>query len=709
MASSLARTLSSPFTSKTAQGVRKFMSLQASNAQKVLTADIQELFRERSATRKRKKIVNEIIESERSYQSHLQLLISNFLVPIKVGCLLSKAAIEAIFGNIEGICSVNLQLLELMETEDVASALYKLAPYMKLYSLYANNFELSNKTIEEQEKKNPDFLAFKESQESKEEMCGLKLRALLITPIQRIPRYKLLLDTLLEKTTPDHPDYRKLHDACMEVSKVATHINECLRLHENFNKMLSIQNSLVGDGAPRILAPGLYGNMGCRKMQMMVCERGGSKDRMFFLFNDILIYAKKETTCTYTCRGVFPLINCLIEQVMGGTRGPSEGGALFKIFCKGKTLLLYSTSKHNARSWVKDIKNAISELHTNLASLRRGETDPFTPPDAAFKRDSKLRRSKGAKDITKKNNTFSPIQQLSACVSPRQDILYPMRKDILPQLAENVNKPSLVSHENGPAMFASCLNSAKKDRKAKPRLRRLQLEDSFAKTPTSIAAGYDLRNRKRKCCDENVGKGDFKSSTARGSQRQKLIDQLNEMRKDNFSPGCFGSAKKPRKVEDEAYCRSETLENDGSFIETERDAHKVIEEANERKNDCDKADCGVSSVEIESKFAAGSAKVWSLTDDADTANGKSFMSSKFPAKSKVSRSRRKNRKLSGSHPYKKSARTSQNDNTAIGCNENTSLLCGAEGTFKLTNTSTLGHGVIHSKESDGKSSSCVMM
>ena len=33
-------------------------------------------FQERSATRKRKKIVNEIIESERSYQGHLQLLIS---------------------------------------------------------------------------------------------------------------------------------------------------------------------------------------------------------------------------------------------------------------------------------------------------------------------------------------------------------------------------------------------------------------------------------------------------------------------------------------------------------------------------------------------------------------------------------------------------------------------------------------------------------
>ena len=46
-------------------------------------------------------------------------------------------------------------------------------------------------------------------------------------------------------------------DACAEVSNVATHINECLRLHENFNKMLSIQDSLVGDSAPRILAPGM--------------------------------------------------------------------------------------------------------------------------------------------------------------------------------------------------------------------------------------------------------------------------------------------------------------------------------------------------------------------------------------------------------------------------------------------------------------------
>ncbi len=48
-----------------------------------------------------------------------------------------------------------------------------------------------------------------------------------------------------------------ISDACAEISKVATHINECLRQHENFNRMLVIQNSFIGDGAPKILAPGI--------------------------------------------------------------------------------------------------------------------------------------------------------------------------------------------------------------------------------------------------------------------------------------------------------------------------------------------------------------------------------------------------------------------------------------------------------------------
>ena len=47
-------------------------------------------------------------------------------------------------------------------------------------------------------------------------------------------------------------------EATVEINKVAHHINENIRQRENFQKMLSIQNALNGEGAPKILAPGNF-------------------------------------------------------------------------------------------------------------------------------------------------------------------------------------------------------------------------------------------------------------------------------------------------------------------------------------------------------------------------------------------------------------------------------------------------------------------
>ena len=71
-----------------------------------------------------------------------------FLDPIRLGCILPNKVIERIFCNVEAIQSVNNELLEYMNKEGVAIAFQKLAPFIKLYSLYANNFEHSNKCLE---------------------------------------------------------------------------------------------------------------------------------------------------------------------------------------------------------------------------------------------------------------------------------------------------------------------------------------------------------------------------------------------------------------------------------------------------------------------------------------------------------------------------------------------------------------------------------
>ena len=65
-------------------------------------------------------------------------------------------------------------------------------------------------------------------------------------PVQRIPRYKLLLEDLLKKTVETHPDYLNLKKAYQVIENVATFVNETIRQHEMFINMLDIQKSLTG-------------------------------------------------------------------------------------------------------------------------------------------------------------------------------------------------------------------------------------------------------------------------------------------------------------------------------------------------------------------------------------------------------------------------------------------------------------------------------
>jgi len=68
----------------------------------------------------------------------------------------------------------------------------------------------------------------------------------LILPIQRIPRYNLLLNELIKHTWQDHRDYEKLVQAGEKMREVAVYVNEKKREFENISKVREIQNSFVG-------------------------------------------------------------------------------------------------------------------------------------------------------------------------------------------------------------------------------------------------------------------------------------------------------------------------------------------------------------------------------------------------------------------------------------------------------------------------------
>jgi hypothetical protein len=59
------------------------------------------------------------------------------------------------------------------------------------------------------------------------------LDSFLIMPVQRIPRYILLLSELKKHTPSDHPDYPKITEAWTSMQEVANYVNEKKRESES--------------------------------------------------------------------------------------------------------------------------------------------------------------------------------------------------------------------------------------------------------------------------------------------------------------------------------------------------------------------------------------------------------------------------------------------------------------------------------------------
>ncbi len=141
-------------------------------------------------------------------------------------CALFMKYIEMILGFNQ------LLLTELKKRESgwndstlIGDVFLKLTPFLKLYTEYSNNYDRSIEFVKQATRKS---LAFQEYLEQKRQIdqnvdLAPPLEALLITPIQRIPRYNLLLKDLIKHTSDTHPDYQNLKASLALMQEVADH------------------------------------------------------------------------------------------------------------------------------------------------------------------------------------------------------------------------------------------------------------------------------------------------------------------------------------------------------------------------------------------------------------------------------------------------------------------------------------------------------
>lgn len=161
---------------------------------------------------------------------------------------------------------------------------------LKAYPAFVNFFEDTKETITKCEEKSAKFHAFLKKCESRPECGRQTLPQLLINPVQRLPRYSLLLKEILRVTEEGNPDKVDLEEAIRKIAEVLAHVNEDKRKTEDIVAMFEIVNDI--EGAPSLLSAQRHF---CLKVdaKLLVSENGIPvfyKGHTFslFLFNDCI-------------------------------------------------------------------------------------------------------------------------------------------------------------------------------------------------------------------------------------------------------------------------------------------------------------------------------------------------------------------------------------------------------------------------------------
>lgn len=283
----------------------------------------------------RTKVAQEVLDTENSYTKGLKTCIDTFLNPLRDPAvkkpLVDKIQLKTLFSDIEIIFAFNVKLREDLEArlktwsagQRLGDIFVKISGFLKVYTSYVQNFDAALKLYEQLKSKNKQFAQFIE--DARMTTGGLDLASYLIMPIQRVPRYSMLLQTLTKNTWPDHSDYKDLDSATNKIGEVATYLNERKRQFEQMQHLVVVQEMITSNHAVDLVQPG---RMFLGRFEVEEIKKG---ERIFFLFNDLLLFGhlnrdKKKQTETLDYKSHWPL-----EEIQFKTSNDPKLGAVYEL------------------------------------------------------------------------------------------------------------------------------------------------------------------------------------------------------------------------------------------------------------------------------------------------------------------------------------------------------------------------------------------
>eukprot|EP01083_Nonionella_stella_P139907 427812_1 len=266
--------------------------------------------------RLRKRVIDELITTEKTYVNGLETLFKVFVDPLKntsdteMGTFVSYEDHCVIFpSDLITIYTLHTQLsADLIQstkkwdpdTSKIGHVFIKYGDLFKMYNIYFFKHEKAVQRLTQLKEKNRKFAKWCQDQCRNMNGMQLNIESLLILPVQRLPRYSLLLREIIKRTDKYHPDLYHLQEALEQIGEITELINDQMKENDRRMKVAMVEKRFID----------LVDSIGffVKPSRMFIAESsniirhdqyGGRIPITLFLFNDCLIYGYYEESYSY--------------------------------------------------------------------------------------------------------------------------------------------------------------------------------------------------------------------------------------------------------------------------------------------------------------------------------------------------------------------------------------------------------------------------
>nr|XP_057942823.1 FYVE, RhoGEF and PH domain-containing protein 4a isoform X2 [Doryrhamphus excisus] len=328
------------------------------------------------------KIASELLQTEKAYVVRLNLLDQVFCAKLMEEANKGTFPVDVvknIFSNISSINTFHSQFLlpdlekrmgEWASTPRIGDILQKLTPFLKMYAEYVKNFDKAMELLKQWSERSPPFKAIIQEIQS-QDVCGsLTLQHHMLEPVQRVPRYEMLLKDYLKKLPQDDPDRRDSEKSLEIIATAATHSNSAIRKSENLKKLMEIYE-MLGEEEDIVHPSNEFIKEG--HILKLAARNTSAMERYLFLFNNMLLYCVPKFSLggpKYTVRTRIGIDGMKVLETTN-----EDYPHTFQVSGKERTLELQASSEQDKAGWIKAFRETIEIFQQKNESFKSASKD----------------------------------------------------------------------------------------------------------------------------------------------------------------------------------------------------------------------------------------------------------------------------------------------------------------------------------------------